>query len=233
MITVRRSEDRRHEVGPHLESWHTFFKGNAAAHFSESFAALQGLDEDRLPPGGRVDRRSSRDVESVSYVREGSLATAEADGSASVLHSGEFQHRVAPARARRTERNASRTDATSLFHFCVGPPSEGLAPEVEQTRFSAAERHGSLCTIASPDARRGSLRMRQDVLVYSALLDAGQHLVHQLLPGRRAWLHVIQGAITLDELVLSAGDGAGLTEERAVSLTAREATEILLADLAD
>jgi hypothetical protein len=35
----------------------------------------------------------------------------------------------------------------------------------------------------------------------------------------------------LGDLILTAGDGAGFTAERAVSLTAREETEILLLDL--
>ena len=40
-----------------------------------------------------------------------------------------------------------------------------------------------------------------------------------------------EGEITLGDVILFSGDGAGLTGERAVSLTAREETEILLLDL--
>ena len=69
--------------------------------------------------------------------------------------------------------------------------------------------------------------------MYSALLDPGQHVVHELAPVRGAWLHVVQGEITLGDLVLTAGDGAGVTTERAVSLTARERSEILLFDVAE
>jgi hypothetical protein len=43
----------------------------------------------------------------------------------------------------------------------------------------------------------------------------------------------VQGEVTLGDIVLTTGDGAGLTSERAVSLTAREETEILLLDLAE
>jgi Quercetinase C-terminal cupin domain len=38
-------------------------------------------------------------------------------------------------------------------------------------------------------------------------------------------------AVTLDDVVLSTGDGAGLTAQRAVSLTANEAAGLLLLDL--
>jgi redox-sensitive bicupin YhaK (pirin superfamily) len=56
-------------------------------------------------------------------------------------------------------------------------------------------------------------------------------VVHELHEGRSAWLHVVEGEVTLGDVILSSGDGAGLTAERTVSLTAREETEILLVDL--
>ena len=68
-------------------------------------------------------------------------------------------------------------------------------------------------------------------MLYSAILSPGHHVVHELAPGRCAWLHVVHGEVTLDDLVLASGDGVGLADERAVSLTAREASEILLVDV--
>ena len=88
-----------------------------------------------------------------------------------------------------------------------------------------------MCLVASPDGRKGSLRVHPDVLLHSALLEPGQHVVHELAKGRHAWLHLVEGEVTLDELVLGAGDGAGVSDARAVSLTARTVTELLLLDL--
>jgi redox-sensitive bicupin YhaK (pirin superfamily) len=73
----------------------------------------------------------------------------------------------------------------------------------------------------------------QDASIYSAMLDPGQHLIHELSPGRRAWLHVVRGEVTLDDEVLVAGDGVGYKAERAVSFTARTEGEILLLDLGE
>ena len=63
------------------------------------------------------------------------------------------------------------------------------------------------------------------------MLDPGQHVVHELSQGRRAWLHLVQGEVALGDTILTTGDGAGFTAERAASLTAREEAEILLLDL--
>jgi redox-sensitive bicupin YhaK (pirin superfamily) len=65
------------------------------------------------------------------------------------------------------------------------------------------------------------------------MLSPGKHVVHELGQDRRAWLHLVEGEVTLGDVVLSTGDGAGVTAERVVSLTARVETEILLVDLGD
>ena len=69
--------------------------------------------------------------------------------------------------------------------------------------------------------------------MYSALLSSGQHVAHELSPGRTAWLHLVEGEVTLGDIVLTTGDGAGVAAERAVSLTAQSEAEILLVDLGE
>ena len=77
------------------------------------------------------------------------------------------------------------------------------------------------------------MRIHQNALMCSAVLDPGQHVVHELSQGRIAWLHVVEGEVTMGDIVLTTGDGAGITAERAVSLTAQSETEILLLDLGE
>jgi redox-sensitive bicupin YhaK (pirin superfamily) len=150
-----------------------------------------------------------------------------------VIHAGEFQRMSAVRGARHSETNASRSDWAHVFQIRLRRSEARLEPGRDQKRFSAAERRGGLCIVASPDGRRGSLRLHQDTRMYSALLEPGQHVVHELASERAAWLHLVQGELALGDLVLTSGDGAGVTTERAVSLTARENSEILMFDVAE
>lgn len=68
--------------------------------------------------------------------------------------------------------------------------------------------------------------------MYSTLIHKGNHMIHELKPGRNAWLHVVKGRVHLNDLHLQEGDGAGFSGERSVSFTAQEPAEILLFDLA-
>lgn len=230
MITLRRTEARRHERRRDQEAWHSFSSRDRDDPLANGFGTLEMLNEDRLPPGTGLSH-PRHDAEIVTYVREGTLAYEDSMGRSGHMQAGEFRRMTAARGVRHTETNASRTDWAHVFQIWVRPADPGLESSHEQKRFSAAERRGVLCVVASPDARRGSLRIGQDALVYASMLDPGQHVIHELSQGRSAWLHIVDGEATLDDLVVVSGDGVGVTAERAVSITARRATELLLVDL--
>jgi quercetin 2,3-dioxygenase len=231
MITLRKAGERHHDRRRKHEVWLTFDPHDRADPLADGFGALEVLDEGQLSPGAGLPRRRQREAEVIIYVRGGALAYDDSTGRSGVIQAGEFQRTTAGRGNYQSETNASRTNWAQVFQICLRPARDGLEPGNEQKRFSAAQRRGGFCVVASPDARRGSLRIHQDALLYSAMLDPGTHVVHELSQGRSAWLHLIEGEATLGDVVLSGGDGAGLTAERAVSLTARSETEILLVDL--
>jgi redox-sensitive bicupin YhaK (pirin superfamily) len=226
MLKLCRAGERLPNHRRRRETWCTFDPGGAGG-----FGTLECLNEDRLPPGAGVPPISHRDAEVVTYVREGSLAYQDATGRSGVMQAGEFQRWATGQGNHHSEANASRTHWTQVFRLWLSPSEAVLVPDVEQRRFGTAERRGVYRLVASPDARRGSLRLHQDVLVFSSILGPGLHLVHELAEGRTAWLHVVHGEVSLGDVILTTGDGAGFAGERAVSLTAREDSELLLVDL--
>ena len=233
MITPRRAEERHYDRHHKQETWLTFYPRDRADPRADHFGTLKSLSESRVPPGAIASRTPHHEAEIVTYVREGALAYEDAPGRTGVIQAGEFQGTTAGRGIRRREKNASRSNWAQVFQLLLAPSEPGLEPGHEQKRFSAAQRRGVLCVVASADARRGSMRIHQDAVMCSALLEPGQHVVHELSPGRMAWLHLVEGEVTLGDIVLTTGDGAGFTAERAVSLTAQSETEILLLDLGE
>jgi quercetin 2,3-dioxygenase len=231
MIWIRRAQARRHDYRRKREVWRTFDRVDRAASFADGFGTLETLDENRLPPGSEIPHYVDDTAEIVTYVREGAIACEDSTGHAGVIRAGEFELMTASRGVRHTEANASLADWAHVFQIRLHRSNSDREPAREQKRFSTAERRGLLCVVASPDIGTGSLRLHQDTRLYSAILEPGQHVIHELARDRAAWLHVVLGEVTLSDSVLTAGDGAGLAAERAVSLTARERTEILLFDL--
>jgi quercetin 2,3-dioxygenase len=232
MITVRRATQRYHEHRRTHDVWHTFGRGTEPSPTRGDFGALDDLDDGRIGPGAAVTHRRDHDAQIITYVHEGSVAYEGPGGSTVAIQAGEFQQRTIARGARHRDRNPSRVDAAHIVQVWLRCEHAAGKSKHEQKRFSTAERRGVLCVVASPDRRQGSLHTDQDALLHSAVLDPGQHVVHELAEGRSAWLHLVRGEATLGDVVLCTGDGAGITADRAVSITAREVTEILLLNLA-
>jgi redox-sensitive bicupin YhaK (pirin superfamily) len=230
MLTPHRSDQRADRRRGRQEAWLTFSTPADDDPGLDGFGGLAVLDEFRLPPGGTMSAHSLREAELITYVFQGTLRYRDSLGRTSAMQAGEFRRMSVGRGVRSSETNSSRTEWTRVFRVGLGS-SAGLQCAPEQRRFSVAQRRDGLCLIASAAARAGSLRIRDDALLYSALLAPGKHLVHQLEPGRRAWLHVVSGEVALRDLVLTSGDAVGVSAERSVSFTARTESEVLLADV--
>lgn len=231
MITLCRNEDRRQVHKDHQDLWLTFLPRGPTGAKTDAFGILAAFDELRLAPGAVSELNASAGMEMLTYVYRGSYAQQDSAGSSGVVHAGEFQRMVLGIGVRRKERNPSLTHSAQIFRMTLHPSEAGLDSSHEQMRFPVAQRHNLLCIIASQDGRKKSLKILQDVLIYSSILDPGQHIMHELLPGRSAWLHVIRGEVLMQDVILKSGDGVGVTGEPSISITARDNCEILLIDL--
>ena len=85
--------------------------------------------------------------------------------------------------------------------------------------------------MASPDGRDGSLRIYQDARIYLTTLAAGEHVTHNLDRGRHAWIQVLRGGVQLNGRDLSVSDGAAISEEASLVVSAAQLSEVMLFDL--
>jgi len=231
MIILRRAEQRYDNRCGKQAAWLSFYAQAADDALAHGFGAVETLDEICLPPDAALEAQGQALPETVTYVLSGALTYEDSLGRSGVVQAGEFRCVTTPPGVRSSSANASRNDWTHLFR--IGLRASGTHPATEeQSRFSAADRRDRLCLVAALAPSAGALRLRQNADVYSTLMHPGQHLVHDLRFERRAWLHVVSGEVALDDLILTQGDGAGVSAERALSFTARADTEILLIDVA-
>jgi hypothetical protein len=231
MIVLRRASERYHVRHRRRDVKLTFYHQDHADPLAGDFGSLDVFGEVEVPPGVDVWPAFRPEAEVVTYVLSGSLEQKDSTGLVSVVRAGEFHRMIARDGVRHCATRAARAKPAHVFQARLRPTVAKHEPGHAQRRFTAAERRDELCVVASPDGRNGSLRLDEDAVIYSAILDAGRHVVHELPPQRSSWLHVVSGTARLADCVLEAGDGAGIVAEHAVSLTAREKTEILLLDL--
>lgn len=190
------------------------------------------LREETLSPGSGYEICVPTGVQMMTYVREGTLLTHGRSGATLDVVAGEIQG-VAAASAEQWVRavNGSLVHPARAVLWGLQMRSIRVKSDEERMHFPVADRRGVLLLVGSSGRSRGVLRLQTDARVYSSVLDRGQHLVHGISSGRVAWLQVLQGEIRLPAESLRAGDGAAFVEEASVSITAQQASEILLFDL--
>ncbi len=238
MITLRKAEARRHVQSGRQDTWLTFDGENEADPFRRGFRTLEALNEEHPCSEMNLHPHPEEDVEIVTYIREGTLVHQDEVGKLGRLEAGEFQRTSTSRKIRHRVINASLLNPAHVFQSCITPDDHAILARTEQKRFPMMDREGVLRLVASADGRGGSLRIQQDLRMYSSVLLVGQHMVHELTGGRAAWLHVVKGRILLngssmlEDHLLGTGDAAALEDEKSVSFTAEVPSEILLFDLA-
>ena len=231
MISIRKSSDRGHADHGWLDTHFTFSFADYYDPEHTQFRTLRVMNDDRIAGGGGFPKHPNRDMEIVTYVLEGALEHRDSMGNGSVIKPGDVQYMSAGTGVAHSEFNASKTEPVHLYQIWMFPEKQGLKPVYDQKNFSESEKRGKLKLVVSPDGRDGSVKIRQDNELYATVLGSGETVKHELKPDRHAYVQVARGSVTLNGTQLDAGDGAAISEEKALELTGVKEGEVLLFDL--
>ena len=230
MIELRKAKDRGHANHGWLDTYHTFSFADYYDPQHMGFSVLRVINEDVVTPGQGFPTHPHRDMEIITWILEGALEHKDSLGTGSVIRPGEVQRMSAGTGIRHSEFNPSPTESVHLLQIWILPNQQGVTPSYEQTRFENAELADRLRLVASPDGQDGSVTTHQNARVYAARLRDSE-VTHTLGSGRRAWVQVARGALTLNSQKLAAGDGAGIEHEVTLRIATGDTAEILLFDL--
>lgn len=229
MLTLRPAAERGSFDHGWLDTKHTFSFGDYFDPDHHHFRALRVINDDRIAAGAGFPTHPHRDMEILTFVLSGAIAHRDSMGNGSTVKAGEWQYMSAGTGVAHSEFNPSDTDPTHLLQIWIVPDKKGYAPRYGQQSFADAPP-GRWATVAAPDGRDGSMAVRQDVVLSTAKLGAGDEVRYDFRPGRAGWLHLATGTATVNGLSLAAGDGLAITDEPTVTVTGTG--EVLLFDLA-
>lgn len=228
MITIRPSAARGATTIDWLDSRHTFSFGEYYDERHMGFGPLRVINDDKVAPGRGFGTHAHRDMEIITYVLDGALAHRDSLGTGATIRPGEIQIMSAGTGIQHSEMNPSPTEPVHLLQIWIVPERRGLVPRYDQQAVDVA---GRLTPIVTPDGRDGSIVIHQDATMSAARLEPGTAVTHDIATGRGAWVHVARGSVQLGDRALDAGDGAAVTGEPSIALTARTAAEVLVFDV--
>ena len=212
---------------------------NARYHFSfgdyrdptrMGAGALRVWNDDEIAAGQGFDPHPHRDMEIVTYVREGAITHKDSLGNEGRTEAGDVQVMHAGTGIVHAEYN-KETTATRLFQIWIIPGKRGAQPGWGTRQFP--RQGGGLVALADGrDVADGSaLPLNADAAVLAATLEKGQSVTHALPPGRVAYLVPSTGSVTVNGTKVNTRDGATITGEDIFTITADETSEVVLVDV--
>ena len=231
MITLRKSSDRGHADYGWLRSDHTFSFADYYDPQEMGWGPLRVINEDRVEPSKGFGTHGHRDMEIISYVLSGQLQHKDSMGNGTVIRPGDVQRMSAGTGVQHSEFNPSPNALVHFLQIWIEPEARGIAPSYEEKYFSPEDKRGRLRLVASRDGRDGSVTIHQDADLFASLLSPNEQLVHPIAAGRLVFLHLVTGAVRVNDVALETGDAAKIQAEEALVIAADVDSELLLFDL--
>jgi len=231
MLTLRPSQERGFADHGWLKSFHSF---SFAGYFDPAhmgWGNLRVINEDWIAPGKGFGTHGHRDMEIVTYVLQGNLAHKDSMGNVKGIPPGDVQRMSAGTGVQHSEFNHAPDQTTHLLQIWIEPNQLGVTPSYEQTTFLPSAKDGHLCLVASRDAAQGSVKIHADARLYAGLFDGDQTAELPLQPGRKAYVHLVRGALSANGIALTTGDAVLMQDESTVRLHDAADAEVLVFDL--
>lgn len=191
------------------------------------FGALRVINDDIIGAGTGFDTHPHRDMEIITYVREGAITHRDSNGNEGRTEAGDVQVMSAGTGIFHSEKNAGTID-TNLFQIWIEPNKLSVEPAWDSYEFPRDPVASELMLLVSGDGT-APLSISQDAFIYAGTLLAGTEIDHPI--HNQAYLLVSKGELQINGQNLKKGDGAEITSESVVRLQALSDAEVLVIDV--
>ncbi|SDA17166.1 pirin family protein [Sphingomonas sp. NFR15] len=189
-------------------------------------------NDDTIAPGTGFPPHPHADMEIITYVREGAITHQDSLGNIGRTEAGDVQVMSAGSGVRHSEYN-KEPGITRIFQIWIEPKTRGEKPSWGAKPFPKGERSGHFVTLASGFAEDAdALPIRTDARISGATLKAGETTEYPIDASRHAYLVLAKGSVEINGVKLDARDGAAITGETLLRITANDEAEIVLVDAA-
>ena len=212
-----------------LDTRHHFSFGDYHDPDRMGWGALRVWNDDEIAAQTGFPAHPHRDMEIITYVREGAITHQDSLGNKGRTEAGDVQVMSAGSGIQHAEYNLE-SGPTRIFQIWIQPRERGGEPFWNQRPFPKGDRSGRFVTLASGDGDPDALPIRADARVAAATLNAGESARYDLGEGRHAYLAAAQGDLEVNGVRIEAGDGVAISAEREIEVKALDAAEVVLVD---
>lgn len=217
-----------------LKARHHFSFANYNDPERMGWGRLRVWNDDEIAAGTGFDPHPHRDMEIITFVRDGAITHKDNLGNTGRTGAGDVQIMSAGRGVTHTEYNLE-SETTRIFQIWIMPDKRGADPRWGAKEFPKATGDGAITVLASGrpgDAESGALPINADAAVMATTLTKGQTATLTLAPGRAAYLVPAKGAVTVNGVAVATRDGAAIRDEAEAVITATEDAEVVIVEVA-
>lgn len=197
-----------------------------------NWGSLRVWNDDEIAANSGFPPHPHADMEIITYVRDGAITHQDSLGNKGRTEAGDVQVMSAGSGIRHAEYNLE-AETTRIFQIWIQPNRTGGAPSWGAKPFPKGDRSGKFVTLASGfENDNDALPIRTNARVLGATLKAGESVEYALDRSRHAYLVPAAGRVEVNGLTLETRDGAAITDEMSIRVTALEDAELVLVDAA-
>ncbi|ULL17521.1 pirin family protein [Paenibacillus sp. H1-7] len=231
MIRVYPAESRFSSDHGWLQSNFSFSFGDYYDPDNTEFGPLCVFNDDTVAGHRGFGAHPHREMEIVSIVLRGQLQHEDSTGHKAVTGYGAVQRMSAGTGIIHSEVNPA-DEEVELLQIWIKPEERQLAPSYETSEYNPTDMLNKLLPVVSHQSGPGIAHIHQQTTLYLSELESGHTIKFQQEHGRRIYVFVIEGILTLNgSTVLNRRDAARITDLHELELHTEHGSKLLLIDL--
>ena len=175
---------------------------------------------------------SHKDMEIITYIRQGAITHEDSMGNKGVTRAGEIQIMSAGTGITHSEYNYENEE-TLLFQIWIQPDRINLQPRWENVDINFNNKMGIniLASGQKGNMDKGIITIYQDTTIYSITGDQTHSAKFSLKDDRHIYLVVSKGDGSINNIKVNNRDGVYIKAERELEFIFRGKSEMILLDL--
>lgn len=219
-----------------LDAKHHFSFANYYDPNKMGIGPLRVWNDDTIQPGTGFPFHPHRDMEIITYVREGAITHEDNLGNKGRTEAGDVQVMSAGTGIVHSEYNLE-DEVTRIFQIWIMPDGRGHQPRWDAREFPKGDQAGQLVVLASgreTDKETDALMIHANSAVLGATVHSGESVTHPLDEGRALYVVPAKGALNIEGTRVDARDGLVVVSEQGVAdvvISAEEDAEVVVVDV--
>jgi len=230
MIDVVKAKDRHFKDFGWLKTYWLFSFSNYFDPHNIQFGALRVYNDDVVQPETGFPTHPHEEMEIITIVLDGEMTHEDSMGNKAVIKAGDVQRMSAGTGLTHSEFNLA--DKPVHFHqIWILPDESNLSPTYDQRSYDPSEWKNNLLPVASGQDFQNVVTFHTDATIYRCDLTAGRNLTFDRTQGRRVFLYLTRGVLSLNGREIVADDQARVDSDQSLLVEAKEPTEFILIDV--